>query len=84
MHGTASFSPGRRLEVASLSADTYNLQYQITGAAHDAGTASTQDLQTASVNAATAMMGLATAKSAVQLAALALLSDDGILGDQEN
>lgn len=66
-----------KLELAGLSADTYNLQYQIISAAHNAGTASTQDLQTASVNATTAQMGLATAKSAVQLAALLLLNAMG-------
>jgi outer membrane protein len=63
-----------RLDLAGLSTDTFTLQYQIVSVAHDAGTASTQDLLTASVNAATAQSALATAKSAVQLAALLLLN----------
>ncbi len=66
-----------KLELAGLSADTFTLQYQIISAAHDAGTASTQDLLTASVNAATAQTALAAAKSAVQLAALTLLNSMG-------
>ena len=63
-----------KLELAGLTADTSALQYKITNAMHDAGTASTQDLLTASVNAATGQTALATAESAVQLAALQLLS----------
>jgi outer membrane protein TolC len=66
-----------KLELAGLTADTSALQYQITSAAHDAGTASTQDLLTASVNAAAGQTALATAKSAVQLAALSLLNAMG-------
>ncbi len=66
-----------KLDLAKLSADTFDLQFQITKAAHDAGTASTQDLLTASVNEATAQTALSVAKSAVQLAALTLLNAMG-------
>jgi outer membrane protein TolC len=49
-----------------------DLQYQIVSAQRDAGTASNQDLLTASVNLANAQNSLATAESAAELAVLQL------------
>jgi outer membrane protein len=67
-----------KVEVARLSVDAGELQLSIAAAQHDAGTASTQDLLTATVNAANAQNSLASANSAAQLAALSLLNLMGI------
>jgi outer membrane protein TolC len=60
------------LDLASLSAQTFELQYQLTVAERDQGTASNQDVFTASVNQATAETALATARNTLQLAELQL------------
>jgi outer membrane protein len=61
-----------RLNLAGLSAQTAELQYQLTVAQRDQGTASNQDVFTGSVNQATAETALAAARNAVQLAELQL------------
>jgi outer membrane protein len=61
-----------KVEVARLSVEAADLQYQIVSAQRDAGTASNQDLLTASVNLANAQNTLATAESAAELAVLQL------------
>jgi len=66
-----------RLTLAQLTADTNELQLKIVTAQRDNGTASNQDMLTAAVNAANAEDGLATARSAVQLATLLLLNAMG-------
>ncbi len=63
---------GERLEVARLSVDATDLQYQLVSAQRDAGTASNQDLLSAAVNLANAQNALATAQSASELAVLQL------------
>lgn len=65
---------GERLEVAKLSVDATDLQYQLVSAQRDAGTASNQDMLTAAVNLANAQNALATAQSAAELAVLQLQS----------
>ena len=67
-----------KLELAALSADTADLQFQIQKALNANGTASNQDLLTASVNSANAQSALEAAKSAVQLAILQLQSVMGL------
>ncbi len=63
---------GEKLEVAKLSVDATELQYQLVSAQRDAGTASNQDLLTAAVNLANAENALATAQSSAELAVLQL------------
>ena len=61
-----------RLDLAKLSAQTMELQYQLTVAERDQGTASNQDVFTASVNQATAETALAAASNTLQLSELQL------------
>jgi outer membrane protein len=63
---------GQRADVARLSVEATDLQYQLVSAQRDAGAASNQDLLTASVNLANAQNSLAVAQSAAQLAVLQL------------
>ena len=66
-----------RLDLAGLTAESLDLQYQIVKTQYDNGTASNQDLITASVNAANARTALEKAKSDNQLAILLLLNAMG-------
>jgi outer membrane protein TolC len=61
-----------KLDYANLAADTTQLQLKIVEAQQKNGTASTQDLLTAAVNAANAQTALQAATSAYQLGVLAL------------
>ena len=63
-----------RIELAGLAAETNDLQFQIAKTQLDGGTASNQDLMTASVNQANAQTALVSARSAAQLAVLQLQS----------
>jgi outer membrane protein TolC len=66
-----------KLDYAKLAADTTDLQLQIVKTQQEKGTASTQDLLTASVNAANALTALQSARSSYQLAVLLLTSAMG-------
>ncbi len=61
-----------KVEVAQMSVEATNLQYQLTSVQRDSGTASNQDLLTAAVNLANAQNALAGAQSGAQLAVLQL------------
>jgi outer membrane protein TolC len=63
-----------KLEVARLSVEATDLQYQLVSAQRDAGTASNQDLLTAAVNLANAQNALAGAENAAELSVLQLQS----------
>jgi outer membrane protein TolC len=63
---------GEKAEVARLSVEATDLQYQMVSAQRDAGTASNQDMLTAAVNLANAQNSLAGAVSAAELAVLQL------------
>jgi len=63
---------GEKVDVARLSVEATDLQYQLVSAQRDAGAASNQDLLTASVNLANAQNSLASAESAAELAVLQL------------
>jgi outer membrane protein TolC len=61
-----------RLAVAKLAAESTDLQLEVVRTQNQYGTATTQDLLTAAVNAANASNTLATASSGYQLAVLQL------------
>jgi outer membrane protein len=61
-----------KLDVARLSVEATDLQFQLVSAQRDAGTASNQDLLAAAVNLANAENTQASAESAAELAALQL------------
>jgi outer membrane protein TolC len=63
-----------RADLAAAAAETSDLQYRISKTQFDSGTASNQDLMTASVNLANAQAALESARSAAQLAVLQLQS----------
>ena len=63
---------GEKADVARMSVEATDLQYQLVNAQRDAGTASNQDLLASSVNLANAQNSLAAAENAVQLAVLQL------------
>jgi outer membrane protein len=63
-----------RLDVARLSVEATDLQFQLVSAQRDTGTASNQDLLTAAVNLANAQNTQASAESAAELAVLQLQS----------
>jgi len=66
-----------RVEVARLTAENDDLLVEVYRIQNQNGAASTQDLLTASVNAASARTAYVQAQSNAQLAALQLLSDMG-------
>jgi outer membrane protein TolC len=66
-----------RVELARLTAENDDLLVEVYRIQNQNGTASTQDLLTASVNAATAHTAYVQAQSNAQLAVLQLLSDMG-------
>ena len=66
-----------RVEVARLTAENDDLLVEVYRIQNQNGTASTQDLLTASVNAASARTSYVQAQSNAQLAVLQLLSDMG-------
>lgn len=68
---------GERVEVARLTAENDDLLVEVYRIQNQNGAASTQDLLTASVNAASARTAYVQAQSNAQLAVLQLLSDMG-------
>ena len=67
----------QRVEVARLTAENDDLLVEVYRIQNQNGTASTQDLLTASVNAASARTAYVQAQSNAQIAVLQLLSDMG-------
>jgi outer membrane protein len=67
-----------KLDVAMLSVEAADLQYQIVSAQRDSGTASNQDLLSSALNLANARNAGAAAQSAAQLAVLQLQNAMGL------